>query len=587
MEDKPRKIKSYIPRNIAINSQHTYKDFIKKRHRLLSNFEFKNYDSGIGVREEQKSKMKRYLLKIAKQQKYVGKLDLRRVDISHRGFLFPAMIYFAKRVTNTRRFSLFDRKLEKYHYKGIAEKWPKYIKNMKQLNYAFMYQHYHRFSLFNEELPKPFNGPFPTISSFLKFQSKMKNLELYLHDQDCKELNEYLRFENYPAGLEGLALIRCQAKEIRLNSSLTRFKNLKTLNLDLVLGSTLESVNTLLKLTPQMIELENLRLSLPPNVPEGQALSLVFKEMKTLKKLKKVVLISAFTPLKDCEEFLEVIKDCPIRILKIWTLVKSDEEIDKITNLLANFKDLETLDIYITHEGMVKRPETIERLFKNIDELYLLKRFQIDLHSRENNQAKKKTYLSYKLILNKIFTKKVPLEAFYVGCNQYSISNQDFMDLLDLLKPLSSSLTKLGISLGEIKSNKIDLEAALETIQGLNNLRSLKLWSLSLASAKCFMGFIETIYTLKYLRSLTIGEVKGTVSKPKYVDGVERILTKRGLQAFMCEISSAFKESLNKKSKACPDINLTEIRKKNPWLSVCVCGPILEKLGFSADLGIW
>ena len=101
------------------------------------------------------------------------------------------------------------------------------------------------------------------------------------------------------------------------------------------------------------------------------------------------------------------------------------------------------------------------------------------------------------------------------------------------------------------------------------------------------MSFIETIYTLKYLRSLTIGEVKGTVTKPKYVDGVERILTKRGLKAFMCELSSAFKDSLNKKSKACPDINLTEIRKKNPLLSVCVCGPILEKVGFLSDLGIW
>jgi len=587
-EERLIKIRSYIPRKIVINSQHSYDNLIKKRHRLLPNFIFQSHDAGIGASEQQKKKLKVCVLKIAKQQKHIGKLNLSQLNIIQTPFLLPTMIYFAKRVTNTTQFSLNDRKMEEFGYKGVTEMWPRYVKRMKELSYFFLELEYVKNFFHPVELPK-LERPPKTISSYLRFQNRMDGLKIKFLDssKESKYLDGYLRFKNYPVSIKELSLCRCSIKNFIPNGSLAGFKNLKALELDFSHDCSFKFTDHFYKFIPQMTDLVKLKLSFPNQAVECKIMKSRFEEMKALKKLQDVRIYSLQGPVDEYEALLDVLKSCPIKVFKIWTRVESDEDIDLIANLLTNLKELEILDLSLNHFKMIRKAETIENLCQTIDELPRLKRLYINCHSSKNEYDKKKIYMKYKPIFNKVFNKNIPLEAFSFCCNNYSISNQEFEELIGRLKPLSSNLIKLEIFLGEIKSNQIDLDGLLSTIQGWSNLCSLKLISLSIASAKCLMSFIESVETLKYLRSLKIGEVKGTVTKPKYVDGVERLLVKRGLQKFSCETSSAFDKSLEKKVKNCPDIELIEIRKKNPWLLFAHCGPILKRMSYSYDSGLW
>ena len=93
---------------------------------------------------------------------------------------------------------------------------------------------------------------------------------------------------------------------------------------------------------------------------------------------------------------------------------------------------------------------------------------------------------------------------------------------------------------------------------------------------------------LKYLRTLVLGKVKESVTQIHYIQGVERILIKRGLRKFTCEPSQPLLANLNNsKGPNRLGINILKVKEKNPFLINYSCGPIFKKTNFTDDLGIW
>jgi len=76
----------------------------------------------------------------------------------------------------------------------------------------------------------------------------------------------------------------------------------------------------------------------------------------------------------------------------------------------------------------------------------------------------------------------------------------------------------------------------------------------------------EAIQGLSFLRAFYLGEFSIKMARPLFVEIMKKILLKRGLEKFHCEIPFSFEKFLQTEDvENCIDI--TEIRKENPYLT--------------------
>lgn len=169
--------------------------------------------------------------------------------------------------------------------------------------------------------------------------------------------------------------------------------------------------------------------------------------------------------------------------------------------------------------------------------------------------------------LQEIFKKSIPLETFTLESNQMDTPIVLF-SLIEALKPSSNALCKLKIDLGAYSPDKKSQVAITDFIQGLVNIRVLKLLCFDL-SAKTFLSdIVRGVCGLKYLRVLELRDfIKGPITKNLVLEALGTILKKNGLRKLKYKYDEEFeKKVMEKDSKKVPRINLTQLHKDNPSL---------------------
>jgi len=232
-----------------------------------------------------------------------------------------------------------------------------------------------------------------------------------------------------------------------------------------------------------------------------------------------------------------------------------------LTPFLKKLSNLESLKLKIASYGIDFDDFEIKEILQVIDNLPMLKK----LSFADKIERKKHNYPHFHSIFSTIFTKPIPLESFKIQIKSIDNASQDFFYMIDSLKPLAPTLKKLRLGLGKHRPRKGEFETVLSFIRSLENIRSLRLSSFSIPTKQSFIELAQIVEKMPYLRALEVGDVNAAVTKPRFMEIVEVILKKRGLEKFDCKVSEDFQQVLETKKKS-PKINLAEVRKKNCWL---------------------
>ena len=263
--------------------------------------------------------------------------------------------------------------------------------------------------------------------------------------------------------------------------------------------------------------------------------------------------------IKRFSTILEAFDDCPLKELVIRASIKSEADFILIANFVKRMENLEAFELrgrYIIH--FTNDTAGIKKVLEAADGLSHLKQFSFITDS-----GTKDCVIELSSILHKMFTKPVPLESFVLQIKPLSHAKENFLRLVEALKPIAVNLKELGIGMGEYKLEEAEFEAFFDFLGSLKKIRELKLSGLSLPTKQSFIEFTKIILRMPALKVLMIGEVKGEMAKSVFVSVIQEILQKRGLKVFDCRVSQELLGALSKKEKSCGEVNVVEIKKRN------------------------
>jgi len=548
----PKKFKptTIFPAKVQITNRANYHQFLKRHPKILKEVEIeKSYTAGYGFPNYHRQNIP-ILLKIFKSIKYASKFDLRKLTFSNQAIYKPKIIYFAKRMSHSRAILIQD--INKPHddaFLGMTESWIKFAKR------AYSCGYFPQFYTFGQNADRPLSWKFP---HYLQHQPHLKDLSLAF-DYFSMTYLQGLFLDKYPATLQRLSLQGLHFEK-PIPTSFHRFKDLK--HLDLQFYPKCRRLNNSLRSSDLPSHLQSLSLSWPSDFTSK--LISTFPTMKNLKSLTQLKLSPLHGDSENPLIIFEYFHDCPIQDLALIVTIKSSKELDPLISLLNKLPHLESLKLKIHCRASLLDGPEVKEILQIIDNLAPLKNLFISL--TDNLEKKKHDFPPMNSIFSKIFTKAIPLESFRIELKPINSTSQDFLDLIESLRPLTPTLKKLRIDIGEYRPNKDEFETVLSFIRSLESIRSLRLGTLSIPVKQFFIDLVRIVHQMPYLRTLAVGEVKGVIKKPKFMDIVEEILQKRGLKTFDCKVSEDFQKVLETRHKRSPEINLVEVRKKNPSL---------------------
>jgi len=122
----------------------------------------------------------------------------------------------------------------------------------------------------------------------------------------------------------------------------------------------------------------------------------------------------------------------------------------------------------------------------------------------------------------------------------------------------------LKINIGDHNVEKNDFQAILSFLKNLQNIQSLKLESLVIPTKKDFVDLVDASLGMRSLRTLVLGPIDKTVTKPIFISSLNGILRIKGLEKFDCRFDWAMKNKWE--NREYQKILLIEIKKINPLL---------------------
>jgi len=567
------KIKPLIPSKFHLNNQRQYLKFTKNKYRVLPHFILTGTDSDLFNYLPHLHKFHRRLLKIFKQLKFTHNLDLKNLYIHHHKYHLPYILSFAKKMCKTSLLSIHDSKCMESNFLTTFHLFPKYLQHLKTLNYSLKFDTL--LALFTGQQPQIPEKMNP-LSHYTRYQSCLENLKIDFGQESHKALRENLRFEKYPVSLKKLSFYGGKFEEPIISKSIDHLENLKALELDFDTHCSTEFLNSVFILLQRVPWLENLTLTNPHEAFIG--LDVTFSSMQALTKLKYIRIRSCNLKFHHSKVLLKVIENLPLRSLDLDICgVDSVEHVAILLNLLEKMGNLDSLKLKVTNYNVLDS-SIIEILFEKVDKLENLKNLSLKLTSSSLWGSNKYQLEEIDLPFTNLLTKKIPLESFRVECNQVEISNGSFLNLLKYLEKLVPHLKKIKLAIGEVLMEQKEFEEVIRFIENMRDIRVLKLCMLGVNQKNFFTEIVENVCKMKSLRSFSLGDIYEPVTKTKFFNGVERILSKPGLVKFDCDASKDLNKAIKKRTRVCPGLSWTKLKEKNPALkSTPRKVPILER----------
>ena len=549
-----RTLKSSVLARIEFNSDTSYHGFMKKGYRTIANLQ---------INKDPKKWPTDYsyftpLFKAIKNTKYTRKLDLTKLGLCSISRYLPKILCFAKRMSRANSIKILDLKRSQSNFRGISEYWAKYTKRVEKFMYRFVTTRIDRDRDRNQVSPNALTN----CSKFLhllRYQPCVKDLTIKFAFGDHILSEKYWIFKNYPATLERLTL----KNPIFLNHPLflNHLSNLKHLEIGF---SKISRSNTPVPVLPFLSSISShlQSLSLDLNGIEQSSDKPNFAVLKSLDHLKRLNLKLQFFKQRDLANVLKQFTESSINHLTLTIFLHSEKQLIHISNFIKSLTHLHFLKLDVSWRGITPKPHKIKDVLKQAKNLSLLTSLAISFTSRSSKQE---PYQEFTPSLNKIINNAIPLTCFKVEFRPVNLSNKGLMKLLKSLQHHASTLIKIKIHIGEYKMNQSEVKKVLDFLKSFKNIRCLRLESLMITNKAFLVGFIDVIYGMPFIRTLSLGQI--TFNDELFLNhSLKRILEKRGLRKFNCQVSNRSQDGLDPFYE---QINIPEImKKKNPHLKI-------------------
>ena len=579
MERQSQKIRPYLPKEVRLDIAFTWPNFIKKGHRRLLKLKIDLYIASSEVSSKKNAK-KALLRKTFQRAKFVRNLDLSQVTLHSRDEFLSIFQYIAKKMSKVSAISIEDSRSIEGNFKGLVTLWPKYMKNLRSLDYEPTVRTLQVAGgyVFGNVNPNILPYQIYLMTDYLKYLKKLEEIRVStISGNRYGYLDNLWIFEIYPKSLKKLSICIPDHSFGKQKTSLAHLKRLEELEVNFEVNKSVEFINSVMSKISQATQLETLNLRFPRDF---EITGSFCETIKSLTKLQKIKLQLHLRNQKNNLQILNSLRECPLKSLNLKVDMNSCEEVSLISDLLENKKkDIRVLKLHLSfQETFDDNPSEISRLVQAIDNLesltslYLSAEFTFDffgkLESSEMDEPSTNEEDDLLFQFPKLFSKSIPIRKFRISFNQPNISKAGFFALIENLKKISHNLEKLEIDVpGYQPQDQSEADFIVEFLRSLRNIRSLKLLSIDIQLLKFYLGLIETIKTLKLLKTLYLGEISGEIAKPIFFAGVKQILSKYGLRTFDCSVVLNDESEFSDLPEGSYRINLVEVLKKNPFLT--------------------
>jgi len=556
-----QKIAPYVPRTLSINSFHNHKDLLRKgsskvvQINLAETVRFYQFPSS----PEQSYPIK--LIKLLRRIKGLKRLSFDQNILNKCRFKLSTMMSLRKKVRRIQELTVNEFWTPGLFFRTRLNVWMKSIKNLRKVTF--------KLEIFRKDVyqKNSFSNRMKSFLKTLKYQNQMKSLKIQLPQEVSFANPIFLQFSKYPQSLQNLQLLfRTQslyATEVKPPClSLSCLKNLKTFALKIT--DDHEIVRHLVDTLPSLPHLKSLGVILPTSfvIPKPNQLygphchdldSQVFSSLRDL---------SLTVP----SEYLQTPLLAKLNLSNLeslhlsFRLLISSKYKATLSNL-SKIKRLKNLKLAITY--LIHLEELTKALFESLVDLEMLTSLKIFLVTSDSNRFKDDISSDALPALKKIFQKSARMEKFSLECKELVIS-LEFFELMEIFSGASASnLKKFKLDTVPFAIGEKKIEALAGFVKSLENVRTLKIPCFDIDSNELLASLVSGIMKSKAMRSICLGKIGWKVKERNFIENIESILEKRGLQILKCELTDDFKKRLG--SVGSP-LSFEKISKKNPLL---------------------
>ena len=547
-----KKIRPYLDHTLDLKNLFTYREFLKKRPKKARQFKFSMIRSQLKLNRADEKEIQLKLLRMLKIAKPAIKVDFKECEIKDARLWKAKLLSLFKKICYVRILSLTSPK----NYSKI--KYFKYFAKLQRLTYQLngYYSPGYHYNVPNKQSLQNKNP-----LKCLEYCPRIKVLEISDRTNDCSFLYSTIGFKRHLRFLEHLTLRSEGWGQMEFDFPIEFCENLRSISFkfyDVDFRKSISKFMNALSMLPNLQEIDlSARLS-----PSFDLLE-IFQKIAKKCLLQKIKLELGSGVLK-LEKILETLKVCKLTSFSLKAFLKGGL-LNSISGFLKSMSHLESLELQILSRNLFSKIDNFVEICKQINNLQALRSLKLNFETSKEvpESARIPNFIPY---LHNLFTKQIKTEVLHIECDQL-VPSGALQSLLFILKNSASFLTHLKINFGALPCTKKTYQYVLKLMRNLSNIQALGIPCLEISgsASQFFNEMVQVLYAYKYLRVFIIGEIKGTVPKSVFENGVETIARKRGLRQFRFSMSQSLIESLAEEgSVPCP--NMRRIREENPQL---------------------
>ena len=517
--------KPILNSRVNINSFASYQNFRKKFYKPIKSATIQYGRRDLDFHPFRDQRFIKRFLKISNRLRYTSFLRLHGVFLESLKISPSVAIDLARKLQNIKQLSLTDAQHLSFKHFTFVETWLRRLRDLQSLKYRVIRS--------NEKFVRK-HKPIPNknllISSRLHKNLKILQVSYPLYNQ--APFTKAWDFSSYPQSIQNLSIkggIHSSSSLPGTSPSFDSLKNLQQLKMSF---DSATSTNFILEKFREISNCHQLK-SLDLHLGKGSHdLCLQMSATEGFKGLEKLRL-SILNSCPGVPELIGTFQHCKLTDLCLVLEVANEGQFQTLKSQIHHFQALMSFKLKITNRSFYQNKTIIEDLINEINQFEILELLQLSFETSMSENLQKFVIKDFVPNFKPLFTKSIKLTTFSFKSNQIQISSPTFLDLIDSIEnTIAKNLFKLRIEVGEFQPAKTEYDAVLKFVKSLKNIQILKLKSLKIPVKKFFHDLIDSIYTLSHLRVLYFGMLNGMITIPAIIDGIHRVLLKKGLEVF-------------------------------------------------------
>ena len=456
-----------------------------------------------------------------------------------------------RKIRRLQELSLVDAKLTLNLPRIQLLYWLQALPSLKKLSYSLEAQSYQKAWI---------KLQCQRIVRYLKMQNRLESLSFNLSGISEFFFVNLMRFPQYPRSLCHLSVKgycghfwndKTNSEDLQLSLS----KMTKLEYLEFHMGSELVHSGTLLDFITSAPQIRFLDISIPFSLDN----SVINPErMKGLEGVRLVFKGTAF------EQALNLFRIPSLSYVSLALSLSDPSQLSGLVTYVSQFKNLASLKIKAKciSTTIFLQENLFRDLFRQIGKIQTLKILSLSFKFTGGNAARsQRKPVNILSGIDEIFLYGIKLEKLSLIFDEAG-DEKTVPKLVEILDGVKEGLVKLKIDIGRGEMKIREAEKFIRFIKEMKLLKVLKINCLNLEGRTSLKGFVEAIKGMENLKKLRFGKIDEGIENKKVIESVERMLGKKGLREFGCEIA---KKWMMKEEYS---VSCWKILKKNPDLEL-------------------